>query len=406
MRAIPANIDEIVSEACLFTGLDLRPLPSKEIETDWRTWLRALYPDAFKYNFAPHHERFWEHSWNVDKIIRPRPFVYVLPRFGGKSTGVEVVGPMFGARRLRRYGWYISFTQEMANMHLSTVEQKLTAGTYREFYPEMASPKLNEIHHTKGWSHKRLWTNDDWAMDSLGLDTACRGGKIGNQRPDFMIFDDIVGKRESQIVVANNMSVIKHDILPSGAENLAVFVAQNLVYKDSIVAQIVDGRAGFLLDAIIEGPHPAVLDFEYEQKGREVVVLGGTFTWEGQNLQKVQEQINTYGLNAFKREMQHEVETREEGAVFPQFDERYSVITWSEFARVYGDIAWGTRDDRIVPRPPARWMKGLAQDFGTTTGHPCGTMDDATIGSRSIQRYGVCLSGVSYPRVSLPDHKD
>lgn len=363
-----------IAELCLKSGLDLRPLPSRKIETGWETWLRALYPNTFAAPFAQHHKNFWEHTWSIKQGVRPRPFIFVLARGGGKSTSTEVLGPMLGALRKRHYGLYISSTQDQANKHVADVEGKLTTKTYRKFYPDMASPRLTEMRHAKGWRQNRLWTKAGWVMDALGLDTAARGAKAEDNRPDFIIGDDLDMAHQSMVVIQKNMETLRKGILPTGSNDLAVFFVQNVIHRDSIFAQLVDGRAGFLTDAIIEGPHPAVHNFKYERKGRETIVLSGTPTWQGQNLVTVQEQVNTWGIAAFLTEAQHETDVVAEGAVFPQFDERYSVITWSEFARVYGDIARGERDGRIVPRPPARWLKGQAQDWGSTVAHPCGTV--------------------------------
>jgi len=53
---------------------------------------------------------------------------------------------------------------------------------------------------------------------------------------------------------------------------------------------------------------------------------------------------------------------RERGDILSQWDERYHVISWSEFAGVYG-----------VAHTPDHWLLDLYQDWGTTPGHPCVT---------------------------------
>lgn len=54
--------------------------------------------------------------------------------------------------------------------------------------------------------------------------------------------------------------------------------------------------------------------------------------------------------------------------MFTTFNELYSVITISEFARFYGKIAY----DEHGPRIPAHWWLGRSLDKGTTPDHPSG----------------------------------
>jgi len=54
------------------------------------------------------------------------------------------------------------------------------------------------------------------------------------------------------------------------------------------------------------------------------------------------------------------------GLVFPQWDELYSVITWSEFASFYGERA---RDYNGKPCIPLDWLCMMAQDVGMTEDH-------------------------------------
>lgn len=50
------------------------------------------------------------------------------------------------------------------------------------------------------------------------------------------------------------------------------------------------------------------------------------------------------------------------GDVLHNWDEKYLVISWSQFAKVFGE-----------PRIPLTWPIGVFQDWGATEGHPCVT---------------------------------
>jgi len=97
---------------------------------------------------------------------------------------------------------------------------------------------------------------------------------------------------------------------------------QNLVHENGVVARLVDGRAEFLYDREVPPVEVAVEGlevepYEAESGRRKYRIKSGVPTWEGQNLEIAEYQINTWGLPAFRRESQHEVR----GAAGYFFDE-------------------------------------------------------------------------------------
>jgi phage terminase large subunit-like protein len=77
----------------------------------------------------------------------------------------------------------------------------------------------------------------------------------------------------------------------------------------------VDGRADFLANRYISGPYPALLNLQCEQKEGRTILTGGEPTWEGLNLHRCQEIVDTIGLSAFMSEHQHE-QHQVEGALW------------------------------------------------------------------------------------------
>lgn len=59
---------------------------------------------------------------------------------------------------------------------------------------------------------------------------------------------------------------------------------------------------------------------------------------------------------------------RERGNILPMWDERYHVITWSEFRGIFGQSSI-----------PDSWIISVYQDWGTTPEHPCVTTWFATV---------------------------
>jgi len=67
----------------------------------------------------------------------------------------------------------------------------LESDNVEQWDESLSSRKLGKYGHSKGWRRERLRTASGLTIDALGLDTGTRGAKIENQRPDFIIFDDV-----------------------------------------------------------------------------------------------------------------------------------------------------------------------------------------------------------------------
>jgi hypothetical protein len=161
------------------------------IERTPTAWLSALYPQAVAKPMAPHHSRAWAWAWTISYGVRPRPYVLVLARGGGKSTTVELIVIAVGATGRRKYGWYVSDTQDQADEHVAVIAAKLESAALSEYYPAMGQRRVGKYGNSKGWRRERLSCGNGFTIDALGLDTAARGKRIDDQRPDFIVFDDV-----------------------------------------------------------------------------------------------------------------------------------------------------------------------------------------------------------------------
>src|SRR5271157_4913460 len=157
----------------------------------WDDWLTTLFPAHFKAGFAERHVEMWEWEEAIVHGKRPRPLVAIWGRGGGKSTAAEAVVVKLGARQVRNYAWYVSSTQDKADQHVASISEMLEADSLSRYYPELARRRLGKYGASKGWRRERLSTESGLTIDALGLDTGSRGAKIGAQRPDIIILDDI-----------------------------------------------------------------------------------------------------------------------------------------------------------------------------------------------------------------------
>ena len=236
------------------------------LEQDYRLWLSKLLPDHFRSpsDFALHHDEYWRIVWGIKKDVRPLPTIAVWPREGMKSTSAEATGPVLSALGLRSYGLYISGTQKKANEHLEVIrDDMLLKSNIMDYYPELSRPEIRRVDagimarsFISKWNQQELVTAGGLVLRAVGLDVSVRGTRRGNQRPDLEIFDDIEDEDDGIEVIEKKIQRIAKGILPAGAANLAVFFVQNLIHRDSVISQILDGRAGILGDAIICGGVP------------------------------------------------------------------------------------------------------------------------------------------------------
>lgn len=274
-------------------------------------WLSAVLPHYCTAPLADHHGDVWDWVWQIETGVRPPPMVVVLGRGGAKSTTAEMATVAVGARRTRSYGLYICGTADRADDHVQTISAMLESDRVAILYPELAEKKIGKHGNSRGWRRNRLWTASGFIVDAIGLDVASRGVKLEEHRPDWIVLDEIDGRHDTQATTRKKIETLTEGIIPAGSPDVATLAVQNLIHRDSVFAQLADGRADFLKRRTVIGPIPALRDFSIDADG----TVHGTPTWEGQNLETCRAQVDDWGLRAFRREAQHEV-TEAEGALW------------------------------------------------------------------------------------------
>lgn len=304
----PSRMSLAASLPSLFTSglrLDTHSRP-------WREWLGAHFASYTFAPFADRHIRFWNWIATLQPGVRPRARVEVWSRGGAKSSTLELGCTYIGSEPTprRHYVLYVSNTQAQANKHVAAI-----AGMLERVGVQRA---INEYGSSKGWRHEEIRTANGFNVTAFGLDSGMRGVKLDEYRPDIIIFDDIDGRHDTADTVRKKIDVITTTVLPSGSTDCAVIVIQNKIHKDGIVSQLCDGRADFLHDRLPATVEPAITGLQYEQRIQpdgtpRYVITGGQATWAGQNVDTCEQQINEWGLGAFLREAQHEVDEVEGG---------------------------------------------------------------------------------------------
>jgi predicted phage terminase large subunit-like protein len=318
-----------------------RPLPD-----DPEVWLRDTFPRVFQnargqsVPFAPHHEDFWSWLWALRPGEPARTFIALWGRGAGKSSAIEVGAAVTGIFGLRRYALYVCAGQQQADDHVSNVASLLEqAGVDRA---------LNRYGFSRGWRVNRLRTAEGFTLDAVGLDTAARGVRIDADRPDLILLDDLDNEHDTPLTIEKKIMTLTRAILPTGSAALAVSGVQNIPNVDGIFAQLADGRAEFLLDREVSGPHPVLADIPdtdwwVQEPGPDGVpcihITQGTPTWEGQDIADCEALIVKIGIRAFQIECLH-MTSRLTGTMFqrewfkivPDWPRQAKLIRWWDFA--------------------------------------------------------------------------
>lgn len=274
------------------------------MEMDYEGWLAEWFPHVASKPLAPHHRGFWAWVTGLREGEYREPYFLVIARGGGKSTTLEL-GVAFTATTLaRRFVLIVCETQEQANARVSAIRTLLERLGER--------PATTARGQQKGWRIDHIRTARGFNVTGIGLDTAARGLKLDEFRPDWIALDDLDGLHDTPQTTAKKELTLTASILGMGAVDCVVSGTQNLVLEDGLFARVAFRRSDYLANALVNGPHPAIAGFEAEAIAlpdgkREYRIVAGEPTWAGQDLAACEEQLNKIGLAAFRREMQHEV---------------------------------------------------------------------------------------------------
>jgi predicted phage terminase large subunit-like protein len=285
-------------------------------------WLLDTFPTYFQnaqgqpIPLALHHEELWQWVWALRAGVVAPSFIAIWPRGGGKSVSSELACTVMGYFGLRRYVLYVSNTQAQADDHVQNV-----GSMFEKLGVDRA---VNKYGVSRGWRINRLRTADGFVVDAVGMDAAIRGVRLDESRPDLLLPDDIDDQYDTPATIEKKIAVLTRKILPSGSPAMTVLAVQNIPNVDGIFAQLADGRAEFLLDRIVSGPHPALRELpETGWWQREepldgpprLRIVAGNPSWAGQGIPECEALLTKIGIQAFLIECQHQT-TRLRGTMF------------------------------------------------------------------------------------------
>ncbi len=276
-------------------------------------WTKKNFPDLVNKPFGARHLRLGKWFEDLSPDVTPLPRVEVWPRGGGKSSSAEFGTVYLCMKKTRKVVLYVCGTQDKADKHIQDVSTLMErVGIQR---------KVTQYGHSKGWTKRELRTSTGFIVAGIGLDKAIRGVKYDGARPDVIIFDDIDEDGDSSHRIELKIGLITKAIIPSGATNVALLFIQNLIHPDGVFTQLADGRADFLSNREVAPIEPAVTNlvlkpYKDADNIQKYEIVGGQATWEGQNLEVCQKQLNEMGRKAFMLECQHDIFGDRDGALW------------------------------------------------------------------------------------------
>ena len=230
------------------------------------------------------------------------------------------------AYRKPGYCVYISRNKDKVQEHIANIEALLGSEPVQKICPELSNPKRTELtNQQRKWTASFLKTEANYSIQGGTLDSGLAGSRVEDTRPTFLVPDDIDGREDSPVIAENRFRQFTREIIPMRQENTLVFFAQNLISRFSVMYRIHTNQARVLTNRKPGDPIPAVYDLETEQRVIDGIVkdvyVSGTPSWPAWSVQRIQDEIDSEGLESFLVECQHQVAQSKEGMILYNYDD-------------------------------------------------------------------------------------
>ena len=171
----------------------------------------------------------------------------VAPREMGKSTWWFLLLPMWAAAH-RHVGFAAAFadTDTQAQTHLATFKSELDNNALiRADYPDLVAPKTRGRGQVEADRVSLYHSRSGFVFAAAGMDSSNLGLKVGHQRPDLIILDDIEPHegRYGKGLARKRLDTLVSAILPLNIR-AHVILAGTVTMSGSIVHQVVQYARG------------------------------------------------------------------------------------------------------------------------------------------------------------------
>jgi hypothetical protein len=182
-------------------------------------------------------------SWRGSNEPQSNRHAFIAPRETGKSTWWFLILPLWAAATgVRRFAVAFAHADSQATGHLSTFKRELdTNALLRADFPELCEPARKPTSgSTLADRQGMLHTSSGFVFAARGVDTASLGLKVGEVRPDLLVFDDIEPDeaRYSPLLAEKRLGTIQDALLPLNIRAAVVMVG-TVTMPGSIMHQLV-----------------------------------------------------------------------------------------------------------------------------------------------------------------------
>jgi len=396
------NLDALLDE--ITAGIEdvTRNKTATELElAGWETWWRTIFGDDLVDAFAPHHREavIWHWNSRMQQLagIKPKNDAYFAPWSRGhlKSTLARRIAVADACLSKKGYCLYVGGTDDKVKGHALSMESLIASESIRKYYPTLARVRKSSQGSSKGWTQKFIYTDQGYIFHFVSLDKGVAGANIDNIRPTLIVPDDIDDRQDSPAVAQKRFEVLTTEVLPTKQEGTLFFFAQNVINRYSVMYRALKQTARILTNRFPTQPIPAIENLVTEErtvKGMvKDIVVSGTPTWHKYGLERAQEDIDVFGLDAFLAECQHEVDQNKQGLILPEWNEKVHIISWSQFQSVFG-----------VRHIPHHWRKYVGHDWGSI--HPCVMSYVATSSANAVLPHIHFTWGITtFKQNTMPD---
>lgn len=189
-------------------------------------------------------------SWGTEPLApQANRHGFIAPRETGKSTWWFLILPLWGAAHEHvRFAVAFANADSQATGHLATFKRELEHNALlRADFPELCTPARKQTGGAVADRQGMLHTQAGFVFAAKGVDSATLGLKVGEQRPDLLIFDDIE-PHEAQYSpdqAKKRLSTITDALFPLNVRARVVMVG-TVTMPGSIMHQLVKSANGTL----------------------------------------------------------------------------------------------------------------------------------------------------------------
>jgi hypothetical protein len=240
-----------------------------------RMRLTTTDPMAFALIYLPHHlkdsrKRITIAEVHLDWAEQAKKWMFppedgeqgprdanIAPRNTGKSTWHFLILPLWAAAHGHRmFAAAFADSGTQAEEHLKTFKRELDDNKLlRDDFPLLTSPARRERGQAVSDNRAMIVQNNGFAFAAKGIDASNLGLKVGNTRPDLIIFDDVEPDEASYSAyqAEKRRKTLVDAILPMNFQAVVIFVG-TVTMEGGITHQLVK------VSESREAPEPWIVD--------------------------------------------------------------------------------------------------------------------------------------------------